>query len=237
MKIIDKLRFIVNSRQAHIIISFLVLANMIILGIENHPGAMENHEGIIDDIDHIILALLCCSVVLRIIIINKNFFNFGWNIFDLIVISLSVIGHFSEYEVLASFRVLMIFRVIEFSESMKRIVRAIFYALKDVMSIILIMTIVVYAYALAGVNLYGHEYPDTFGDINVAVISLFQIMVFDDFGSIAKPILIKNGTNWCYFLSFLLCSAFSLINFFIGTIVESIHRSARDSAKPLSSCR
>jgi len=116
----------------------------------------------------------------------------------------------------------MVFRIIVFFPTMRMLVEALIYAFKGIVSSIVILAIIFYAFSIAAYYLFQNAPGDSFTTLGVSFASLFQLMLFDDFGNITKPIVAVMPESWIFFIAFLFATAFSFINLLIGIFVEAI---------------
>lgn len=219
------------SKTMHAFIITLVLVNGILLGLKTVPDRLEGYHSLIHSLDFIIVAILVAEVMARVLVMKKRFFSRGWNVFDLIVVSASAIGFFIAMPVVQSLRVLLLFRIIEFSAPMRLLTRSLIMAFPGIINSIIILGIVFYAFALIGVYSYGQSSPLYFGHINAAILSLFQLMVFDNFGRITWSLVHDSPQSWFFVLAFLFFTAFSFINLLIGVVVNAINAASSEALK------
>lgn len=218
----EKLGVFLTGKFMHFVLLLLVLTNAIILGLEAELDLVRGYEPLITKIDFIVLTVLSISIALRVIVFRTHFFDYGWNTFDLVVVTAAVIGYNTDITLLKTLRVLMVFRIIVFFPTMKMLVEALVYAFKGIVSSMVILSIVFYAFSIAGYYLFQNAPGDSFTTLGISFASLFQLMLFDDFGNITKPIVAVMPESWIFFIGFLFATAFSFINLLIGIFVEAI---------------
>lgn len=219
---LDKLGEFLNGKFMHSILLLLVLANAAVLGMELEPLIFHDYMHIINKVDFFVLTILSVSVSLRVLIFRSHFFEYGWNTFDLIVVAAAVIGYNTDITFLKILRVFLVFRIIVFFPTMKMLVEALIYAFKGIVSSLVILSIVFYAFSVAAFYLFQDAPGDSFTTLGISFASLFQLMLFDDFGNITKPIVEVMPLSWIFWISFLFSTAFSFINLLIGIFVEAI---------------
>ena len=225
----EKIGDFLTGKLMHSILLVLVLINAAVLGMEAEKDLFLDHLPLIQKIDFVVLSLLVVSVSLRVIVFKKHFFEYGWNTFDLVVVSAAVIGYNADIATLQVLRVLMVFRIIVFFPAMRMLVEALIHAFSGIVSSFLILAIVFYAFSIAGFYLFQDAPGDNFTTLGVSFASLFQLMLFDDFGNITKPITAVMPESWIFFLAFLFSTAFSFINLLIGIFVEAIDQVHKDN--------
>tara|TARA_R110002095_G_scaffold114088_6_gene99656 strand:- start:1521 stop:2240 length:720 start_codon:yes stop_codon:yes gene_type:complete len=218
----EKLGAFLTGKFMHSVLLLLVLTNAVILGLDAESSLVRGYESLIKQVDFIVLTILSISIALRVIVFRTRFFDYGWNTFDLVVVTAAVIGYNADVALLKTLRVLMVFRIIVFFPTMKMLVEALIYAFKGIVSSIVILSIVFYAFSIAGYYLFQNAPGDSFTTLGISFASLFQLMLFDDFGNITKPIVAVMPESWIFFIGFLFATAFSFINLLIGIFVEAI---------------
>ncbi len=218
----DQIGVFLNGKFMHSVLLLLVLGNAAILGMESEADIFKDHMPLILKIDFWILTILTVSVSLRVIIFRHHFFEYGWNTFDLVVVAAAVIGYNTDITLLKLLRVLLVFRIIVFFPTMKMLVEALLYAFRGIVSSVVILSIVFYAFSIAAYYLFQNAPGGSFDTLGISFASLFQLMLFDDFGNITKPILEVMPLSWIFWITFLFSTAFSFINLLIGIFVEAI---------------
>src|SRR5699024_5130677 len=181
-------------------------------------------------IDVIILVIFTLEVLMKIIVLKKSFFTNPWNIFDFIIVVGSLILYNTPFvSVLRIFRVLRVFRTITAVPTLRRIVAALFMAIPTISSVLLIMTIIFYVYAILGTSFYGEISPEFFGDIFLSSVTLFQIFTLESWASgIFRPIFEQEPSSWLYFISFIVVTTFIMINLIVGEIVNNAQKITDD---------
>jgi len=151
-----------------------------------------------------------------------NFFRDKWNIFDFIVIFLSLIP-LSLFESIAVFRILMIIRVlriITINDDIKKILVALTRALPSIIHITIMMFIVFYIYAILGVQFFSDMKSGLWTDFNHSMLTLFRVMTFEDWTDVMYETMEEYPYSWLYFISFIVINAFILFNVFVAIILE-----------------
>ena len=219
------------SKTLHGFIIILVVLNGLVLGLQTKPEIVKAHGELLYRLDFFIISLLAVEILLRLVTMRARFFQRGWNIFDAIVVGASVIGFYISAPVIQSLRVLLLFRIVEFSAPMRLLLRALFMALPGILNSIIILCIVFYAFALIGVYAFNTSSPEHFAYIDIALVSLFQMMVFDNFGDIIWTLVKNSPQSWIFIFSFLFFTAFSFLNLLIGVVVNAIEAASSEALK------
>ena len=90
-------------------------------------------------------------------------------------------------------------------------------------TIMLLLSIFFYIYAVIGTMLYGSIAPEYFGTLHESLLSLFQVITLESWASgVMRPILDEAPSSWIYFVTFIVFGAFVIINLFVGVIVNNV---------------
>ena len=91
---------------------------------------------------------------------------------------------------------------------------------------------ILYIYAVLCVRFFGSEFPEMFGNLGIAIFSLFQISTLEAWASgIAIPIMRVYRYSWIIFVSFILIVTFVLLNMIVGLIVDNINEIKEQKAR------
>ena len=72
-------------------------------------------------------------------------------------------------------------------------------------------------------SLYGERFPDWFGSIGASMYTLFQIMTLESWSmGIVRPVMDAHPYAWAFFIPFILIATFTMLNLFIGIIVDTM---------------
>ena len=96
-------------------------------------------------------------------------------------------------------------------------------ALPGMGSITMLLLLVFYVFSVMATKLYGGEFPEWFGSIGESAYSLFQIMTLESWSmGIVRPVMEQFPMAWIFFITFILCTSFTVLNLFIGIIVSAM---------------
>ena len=71
--------------------------------------------------------------------------------------------------------------------------------------------------------LFGEQFDDWFGSIGASLYSLFQIMTLESWSmGIVRPVMEQFPYAWMFFVPFILCTSFAVLNLFIAIIVNAM---------------
>jgi len=219
----DRLKALLQSRRFETAITILIVINAITLGLETVPEVMERFGPLLVVLDRVILAVFVIEVSARLIVWRLDFFRDPWRIFDFVVVGVALVPATGALSVLRALRVLRVLRMISMVPSLKRVVGGLVGALPGMGSIMLLLTLVFYVFSVMATKLYADSFPEWFGSIPASAYSLFQIMTLESWSmGIVRPVMEVHPGAWAFFLPFILCTTFTVLNLFIGIIVSAM---------------
>lgn len=211
----------------------VVVANCIAIGAQTYELSPET-ERALNIFDTCCVAIYVIEIAMRIAVEKKAFFKSGWNNFDLaiVVACLIPVGVLPVppqiARVLRVFRSLRVFLALSALKPMRVIVASIGRSIPSVSWTIVLLLVVYYVYGVAGVDMYGEEYPQYFGNLSTAFFTLFELTTMENWISMAEDVMANHDFAWVYFLSFLLIAAYVIVNIVLGIIVNALERSSRE---------
>ncbi|WP_206484398.1 ion transporter [Thalassotalea sp. G2M2-11] len=168
---------------------------------------------------------------------KKSFLKKGWNIFDTLVVFVSLIPiDNSEMALLARLvRVFRVLRMVSVVPELRVLINSLLKALPQLGYVILLMFIIFYIYAAIGSFIFHDINPTLWGDIAISMLTLFRIMTFEDWTDIQYETMEVYPFSWIFYLSFIFFTAFAFLNMVIGIVVnvmEEEHQAARAKKEP-----
>ena len=209
-------------------ITILILLNAVALGLETDDALMASHGPLLLLIDKTILCVFVLELALKLIAYRLNFFRVGWNWFDLIIISISLIPATGALSVLRALRIFRVLRLLSVVPSMRRVISALFRAIPGMASIISVLLVIYYVAAVLATHTFGHSQDETlealFGSVGASMFTLFQLMTLEGWRSdVADPTMAIYPWAWIFFVVFITVTSFAVLNLFIGVIVDAMN--------------
>ena len=156
---------------------------------------------------------------------NKaNFFKSGWNIFDTVIVTISLIPipNNSSFLVLRLLRIFRVLRLISVIPELKQIIEAILESIKRVFFVSLLLFIILYIYATMGSILFANDDPTRWGDLGIALITLFQVLTLSSWETVMLPMQSIYWWSWIYFFSFIIICGITILNLVIAILVDVV---------------
>jgi len=228
----NQLRSLIESRHWEYAITGLIVLNAITLGLETSPAVMGAIGGFLTFFDQAILAVFCVEIGLRIYVHGLRFFKDPWSIFDFTIVAIALMPASGPFTVLRALRILRVLRLISIVPSLRRVIGGLMAALPGMGSIVVLMALVFYVFAVMATKLYGEAFPDWFGNVAKSTYTLFQIMTLESWSmGIVRPVMDVFPWAWLFFVPFILCTAFTVLNLFIGIIVSAMQEEHEHTAE------
>lgn len=161
---------------------------------------------------------------------KKDFFKSGWNIFDTLVVVISLVPiNESEMALLARLiRIFRVLRMISIIPELRILINSLLQALPRLGYVVLLMFIIFYIYAAIGSFLFQDINPDLWEDIAISMLTLFRVMTFEDWTDIQYETMEVYPMSWLYYMTFIFFTAFAFLNMVIGIVVgvmdEEMHK-------------
>lgn len=231
MTLRERAREIVETRRFETVITAVIVINAIGLGLETSPEIMARYGGIISRLDQLAIAIFVVELLLKLFVYRLAFFRSGWNVFDLLVVSVALIPASQEFSVLRALRILRALRLVSVVPSMRKVVLGLFSAIPSMGTVIILLLLVFYVGAVMTTKLFGPAFPEWFGSVGASLYSLFQIMTLESWSmGIVRPVMEEYPFAWAFFVPFILVTSFVVLNLFIAVIVNAMHEAADEEA-------
>ena len=206
---------------------FIIVFSALITGAKtyNIDSTLNN---IVIWLDMFITIFFLIEIIIRLVSEEKffNFFKSGWNIFDLIIVTASLLPVDGNDTVLLA-RLLRIFRVlrlISIIPELRLLITALVKSLPRMGYIVLLMFIIFYIYAAIGSVLFEHINPVLWGNISIAMLTLFRIATFEDWTDVMYETMTEYPLSWIFYLTFIFLTAFVFLNMMIGVILDVMQK-------------
>lgn len=220
----DKISKLVKAPLFTNFIILLIIVNAITLGLETSPILIESHEHSLHLIDQAILWIFVIEITLKVYVYRFDFFKDGWNVFDFLIVGISLLPSSGILSILRALRILRVLRLISVVPSLRAVIQALFNALPGMSSIITVLLLIFYVASVMATKLFKDSFPEFFGTIGNSMYSLFQVMTLESWSmGIVRPIMEVYPYAWVFFVPFIVVTSFAVLNLFIGIIVNSLH--------------
>ncbi|XP_078147187.1 sodium channel protein type 2 subunit alpha isoform X7 [Centroberyx gerrardi] len=199
----------ITKQAFDIVIMILICLNMVTMMVETDDQTVDM-DNILYWINLVFIVLFTGECVLKMISLRHYYFTIGWNVFDFVVVILSIVGMFlSEviekyfvsptlFRVIRLARIGRILRLIKGAKGIRTLLFALMMSLPALFNIGLLLFLVMFIYAIFGMSNFAYVKREsgiddmfnfeTFGN---SMICLFQITTSAGWDGLLAPILNK----------------------------------------------
>ncbi len=209
----------------------VIIVSSVTLGLETWPAAMQRYGGVLRAIDVIAVTIFTIELAIKLVVYRWAFFRDGWNVFDFIIVGLSLATLGSGAGVLRALRILRTLRLLSLVPRMRVVIQGLLGAIPAMGAVFFLIALVFYVSAVMTTKLFSAGIPGWFGSIGASLYSLFQIMTLEAWSDgIVRPIMEVYPFAWMFFIPFILITSFIVLNLFIAIIVNAMHGIDREQA-------
>ena len=219
----NMLKQVVESNWFHNFIITVIIINGAVLGIETLKGLSETTINVLVWIDQLCLLIFVIELVMKLLLYRLSFFKQGWNVFDFLIVAIALVPATGQLSILRAFRIFRVLRLVTTVDSIRRVVAGMLIAIPGVGSVGGLLVIFFYIGAVISTTLFGEAFPEWFGHLGRSMYTLFQIMTLESWSmGIVRPVMEVYPYAWIFFIPFITVTTFTVLNLFIGIIVDAI---------------
>ncbi|PMG30747.1 cation transporter [Shewanella sp. 10N.286.52.C2] len=151
----------------------------------------------------------------------KSFFSKGWNIFDTIIVIGSLVPLGGSTILLARLlRIFRVLRLVSMVPELRMLINALLKAIPRMGYIALLMFVIFYIYGAIGSMFFAHVNDFLWGDVSIAMLTLFRISTFESWTSIMYETMAVYPLSWLYYLTFIFLTTFVFLNMMVGAVLD-----------------
>ncbi|XP_069361349.1 sodium channel protein 60E isoform X4 [Maniola hyperantus] len=232
---------IVKDPLFELFITTCIVLNTLFLALEHH-GMSENVRSALDIGNKVFTSIFTLECIMKVMAMSKDYFACGWNIFDLIIVSASLLDLIFELvdglSVLRGLRLLRVLKLAQSWTTMKVLLSIIISTIGALGNLTFVLVIVIYIFAVIGMQLFSKSYtrekfdPDpvprwNFNDFFHSFMMIFRILC----GEWIEPLWDcmraeeESGAESCFFifLPALVMGNFMVLNLFLALLLNSFN--------------
>ena len=214
-----------EGRVFQFVVILIIILNAITIGVTTYDVS-EFTKQAINYLDYSITVFFVIEIIIRFVGEPKklDFFKNGWNIFDtlIVLISLIPIPNNSSFLLLRLLRVFRVLRLISVVPELKKIIEALLASVKRVFYVGVLLFIILYIYATIGSILFSIDIPERWSDVGIAMITLFQVLTLSSWEQVLLPLQEIYWWAWIYFFSFIIICGITMLNLLIAILVDVV---------------
>lgn len=233
-----RLARLVDSDRFAYLISAVIVANAIVLGLETYPAIMDSQGDLLVTLNTVFYVIFFIELVLRMASYGRrpqDFFRSGWNIFDFVIIVGALIpGIRSQAQLLRLLRLLRVVRLLRYLPDARMLLASVGKALPSMFSVFVLTILLLFVYGMVGWTLFGESLPDSWGTIGQAMMTLFILLTLENFPTYLEAAQAVSPYATVFFISYVLVAAFIVFNLLIGIVIGSMEKAREAEADALA---
>lgn len=215
----------------------LIIGNGVLLGLGTFRTVAQQYGDLLDLGNQIVLWVFIVEALLKMLAlaprIDRYFYD-GWNVFDFLVIVFSLVPATGEFAMVARLaRLLRVLRLISAIRELRLIIAALVRSIPSAGHVILLMSIIVYIYAIIGYQLFHEHDPAHWRSLGISVLTLFNIITLEGWTIVMENAMQLHPWSWIYFVSYVVIATFVVINFFIAIIINNLDEAKAERLREL----
>ncbi|XP_006890709.1 PREDICTED: sodium channel protein type 11 subunit alpha [Elephantulus edwardii] len=202
---------LVTSQFFDILIISLIILNMITMMAETHNQSKEQAE-ILETLNTAFVVVFLTECLIKIFALRQYYFTNGWNLFDCVVVVLSVVSTMISalskldsipfpptlFRIVRLARIGRILRLVRAARGIRTLLFALMMSLPSLFNIGLLLFLVMFIYAIFGMNCFskvdGMDDIFNFKTFASSMLCLFQITTSAGWDGLLRPMLQTNNS-------------------------------------------
>ncbi|KAI8789145.1 sodium channel protein 1 brain-like isoform X1 [Biomphalaria glabrata] len=233
-----------------LIITFCIFINTLLLSLEHHDQS--SALTITLSISNMIFTMIfTLEAICKIVGLGKYYFLVGWNIFDLLIAIASLLDLSLEQvdglNVLRTFRLLRVFKLAQSWPTMRLLLTIIVSTLGALGNLCLILAIVIYIFAVIGLQLFQTQYTEqafgadkprwNFQDFYHSMLMIFRVLCGEWIEPLYDCMQASSEICMVVFLPALVLGNFVVLNLFLALLLNAFASDSLDKHRDSSTER
>ena len=228
---------LVNKPIFEYAIIALIVGNGVLLGLETSPTLNLRYGSLMHLGNQIVLGVFIVEALLKMLALAPRadrYFRDGWNVFDFLVIVFSLVPATGGFAMVARMaRLARVLRLISAVRELRLIVAALVRSIPSVGYVILLMSIIVYIYAIIGYQLFHEHDPAHWRSLGISVLTLFNIITLEGWTVVMDNAMQLHPWSWIYFVTYVVVATFVVINLFVAIIINNLDEAKAERLREL----
>ncbi|MEM7293071.1 MAG: ion transporter [Pseudomonadota bacterium] len=233
----QRCQHIAASRFFERFIIALILINAVVLGLETVGSVRTQYADLLETCNQLILGVFIIEAGIKLTAVAPRFgryFGDTWNLFDFSIIIFSLIPATGQFAMIARLaRLLRVLRLISTVPKLRLIVSTLIRSLPSMGHVVLLMSVIFYIYAVSGYHLFHQHDPVHWGNLGLALLTLFRIVTLEDWTDVMYTAMELHPMAWIYFVSFVVVGTFVIVNLFIAVVLNNLDEAKHEQLEAL----
>lgn len=236
---------IVGSKYFKNSVTAAILLAGVILGLETYREYLVKYSTFLSTLEDIILSVFVVEIIFKMLVHGNKpwkYFYDSWNVFDFIIVASAFMPFGSgSIAILRLLRLLRVLKLVKALPKLQVLVSALLKSIPSMGYVSLLLLLLFYIYAVAGVTFFSENDPIHFSSLHVSMLSLFRVVTLEDWTDIMYinmygcanygyrdvPELCTQSQGYpigaaLFFVSFVLIGTMIVMNLFVGVIMNGM---------------
>eukprot|EP01065_Artemidia_motanka_P049742 TRINITY_DN8328_c0_g1_i1.p1 TRINITY_DN8328_c0_g1~~TRINITY_DN8328_c0_g1_i1.p1 ORF type:complete len:2109 (+),score=672.20 TRINITY_DN8328_c0_g1_i1:54-6380(+) len=239
------------------VITGCILLNSLALAVDHHPQS-DSLESKLNVANIVFTVIFGTELLFKLLALGVwDYFADGWNVFDAIVVTtsvieLSVLGSAGNVSALRALRILRVIKIARGFESLQRWVVIILKSLRASFTLSVLIFLLMFVFGLLGMQLMGNKFcgMDTscqvqdptqceckpranFDNIGAGLLSMFQVLTGEDWNIIMyNGMKVSGPAVALFFVSFYFIGNYLTLNLFVAIFLNQASQENMSPEKP-----
>ncbi|WP_196885771.1 ion transporter [Aureivirga sp. CE67] len=233
------------------LVTIAILVAGVLVGMATYSEFSTKHSVILEIFNQIILYIFIAEIAVKMLAEGKKpwrYFKDPWNVFDFIIVAAAFLPFGgSSVAILRLLRLLRVLKLVKALPKLQILVGALLKSIPSMGYVSILLFLLFYIYAVAGVFFFKDNDPVHFGDLQMSMLSMFRVVTLEDWTDImyinmygcanygygGNEALCTNSQgnpilSVLFFVSFVLLGTMIMLNLFIGVIMTGMDEAKND---------
>ncbi|XP_064475313.1 sodium channel protein para-like isoform X2 [Ornithodoros turicata] len=230
-------------------ITLCIVVNTLFMAMDHHD-MQKDFENVLKTGNYFFTATFAIEAGMKLMAMSpKNYFREGWNIFDFIIVALSLVEILldsgSGLSVLRSFRLLRVFKLAKSWPTLNLLISIMGKTIGALGNLTFVLGIIIFIFAVMGMQLFGKEYEDNkdkfpvqkvprwnFVDFMHSFMIVFRVLCGEWIQSMWDCMVAAGSTCIPFFLATVVIGNLVVLNLFLALLLSSFGASNLSQANP-----
>jgi voltage-gated sodium channel len=234
-------------------VTIAILFAGLLVGMATYSEFAAENEFVLGVCNRIVLIIFIIEILVKLIAEFPKpwkYFTDAWNVFDFIIVAAAFMPFGgSSVAILRLLRLLRVLKLIKALPKLQMLVGALLKSIPSMGYVSILLLLLFYIYAVAGVFFFGENDPIHFENLQTSMLSLFRVVTLEDWTDIMyinmfgcenygydgnMDICTSSSANAAgsvfFFVSFVLIGTMIFLNLFIGVIMNGMDEAKAEMA-------
>ncbi|MBI1234876.1 MAG: ion transporter [Alphaproteobacteria bacterium] len=231
-----------ESTTFHNVVLGVIVLTAALMGLETNQGLVAEYSAELTMVNALIQIFFMTELSIRLIAHAPGvhrFFRDGWNVFDFLVVALSLLPASGTFAMVARLaRLMRVARLLSALPELRLLVATMLRSIPSMGSIFLLLGLILYIYGVTGVHLFRDVDHENWGSLGAAFMTLFQVLTLEGWVELMGQSMLATPWAWVYYVSFIVIAVFVVVNLFIAVVINNLeaakhaHRMATEQHNP-----